>query len=159
MSTAPFPTIKPSQRRNVRSICSRLERSYRFHHIDWNWKHHFVKEVFGPVIKATLAAETPSYKTILELDRKIREKPFPPAFTAGNPDNDMSAETYLQSALLSQFRTLTVSYLHKSFFAQALLDHPENPLLSRYAPSFLAASNCASDIIRESVMNLEIMPR
>ncbi|KZP26816.1 hypothetical protein FIBSPDRAFT_887019 [Athelia psychrophila] len=66
----------------------------------WNWKYRFITEVYGSVIKLTLAANPPSYKTILELDRK--------------------------------FRTQTMLYLHKSFFAQALMDHPENPLLSRW---------------------------
>lgn len=39
-------------------------------------------------------------------------------------------------------------YLHRSFFAQAMLDHPSNPLLSPFAPSFLTAYRCASIIIK-----------
>lgn len=41
-------------------------------------------------------------------------------------------------------------YLHRSFFAQAMLDHPSNPLLSPFAPSFLTAYRCASVIIKAS---------
>ncbi|KZP26863.1 hypothetical protein FIBSPDRAFT_731858, partial [Athelia psychrophila] len=124
----------------------------------WNWKYQFMKEVFGPVIKLTLAAAPPSYKTILELDRKVRQKTVPPTLKAGNAGGEISTNSYLQGSLLSQFRTLTILYLHKSFFAQALIDHPENPLLSRYAPSFLAASSCASTIIRMSVQHYEKVP-
>jgi hypothetical protein len=42
-------------------------------------------------------------------------------------------------------------YLHHSFFAQAMLDHPANPLLSPFAPSFLTAYRCASVIIKTLV--------
>jgi len=41
-------------------------------------------------------------------------------------------------------------YLHRSFFAQAMLDHPTNPLLSSFAPSFLTAYRCAAVIIKAS---------
>ncbi|KZP26815.1 hypothetical protein FIBSPDRAFT_731829 [Athelia psychrophila] len=131
----------------------------------WNWKYMFTKNVFGSVIKLTLAADPPSYKTILELDRKVREKTLPPHLLpptlkpkTGTDDDEFSANAYLQSNLLSQFRTQTMLYLHKSFFAQALMDYPENPLLSRYAPSFLAVSTCASTIIRTSVQHYEKVP-
>lgn len=49
-------------------------------------------------------------------------------------------------------------YIHRSFFAQALLDHPINPLRSPYAPSFLAAYRCASGIIKLSVQHYSRMP-
>lgn len=38
--------------------------------------------------------------------------------------------------------------MHKSYFTQAMLDHPVEPLRSPYAPSFLAACRCASLIIQ-----------
>ena len=41
-------------------------------------------------------------------------------------------------------------YLHRSFFAQAMLDHPINPLLSPFAPSFLTAYHCATIYIKAS---------
>ncbi len=39
-------------------------------------------------------------------------------------------------------------HIHRTFFAQALLDNPTNPLSSPYAPSFLAANRCASILLR-----------
>lgn len=45
---------------------------------------------------------------------------------------------------------IAMIYLHRSFFAQAMLDHPTNPLLSPFAPSFLTAYRCASIIIKAS---------
>ena len=70
----------------------------------------------------------------------------------------MSPGTYLKSCFLSQFRTFSMLYIHRSFFAQALLDHPENPLKSVYATSFLAAYRSASAIIRASTQYLERYP-
>jgi hypothetical protein len=46
-------------------------------------------------------------------------------------------------------------YLHRSFFAQAVLDYPTNPLLSPFAPSFLTAYRCASVIIRAAAHQFE----
>jgi hypothetical protein len=49
-------------------------------------------------------------------------------------------------------------YIHRSFFAQAMLDHPINPLRSAYAPSFLAAYRCASEAIKYSLTFYERFP-
>ncbi|KZP26820.1 hypothetical protein FIBSPDRAFT_819101 [Athelia psychrophila] len=124
----------------------------------WDWKYQIMTGVYGSVIKLTLAANPPSYKTILELDRKVREMTLPPTLKAGTDGEGFRLSTYVQSSTLLLFRTQTMLYLHKSFFAQALIDHPENPLLSRYAPSYLAVSACASTIIRTTVQHYEKVP-
>lgn len=49
-------------------------------------------------------------------------------------------------------------YIHRTFYAQALLDYPENPLGSPYAPSFLAANRCASVLIRAFLHTYERCP-
>jgi hypothetical protein len=49
-------------------------------------------------------------------------------------------------------------YIHRSFFAQALLDFPTNPLRSPYAPSFLAAYRCASATIKTTILNFQMYP-
>ena len=65
----------------------------------------------------------------------------------------------MQGGQLAKYRTITMLFLHKSFFAQALLEHPENPLLSRYAPSFLATSSCASAIVNNAVFRYSKFPQ
>lgn len=55
-------------------------------------------------------------------------------------------------------RVLAMLYLHRSFFAQAMLDFPSNPLRSPFAPSFLAAYRCASAIIKTTAMNFQKYP-
>lgn len=46
----------------------------------------------------------------------------------------------------------------RTFFAQALLDNPTNPLSSPYAPSFLAANRCASVLIKSFIHHYERCP-
>lgn len=50
---------------------------------------------------------------------------------------------------------LALLYIHRTFFAQAMLDHPANPLRSPYAPSFLAAYRCASGMIKANLNHFE----
>lgn len=42
---------------------------------------------------------------------------------------------------------IALLYVHRCFFAQALADHPTDPLRSQYAPSFLAGYRSACNLI------------
>ncbi|KAF7987007.1 hypothetical protein HWV62_97 [Athelia sp. TMB] len=128
-----------------------------------NWVYQFIRDVFGSVVKLTLAAVPPSYTKILELDRKVRDMIVPPAvneFLALRADTSgrISPGAYMKGCLLSQLRSMSMLFIHKSFFAQALLDHPENPLRSAYATSFLAAYRSASAIIRTAIGQISGFP-
>jgi hypothetical protein len=131
--------------------------------------------MFHAVVEATLTATSPSYKTVLDLDKKVREVSFPTAFKPYVQREDgeeeyLSSSSSLRGFYASQHRTVSelsippmtcvlysnppspaMLYLHRSFFAQAMLDHPSNPLLSPFAPSFLTAYKCASIIVKASV--------
>lgn len=39
-------------------------------------------------------------------------------------------------------------YIHRGFFAKALIDHPSDPCLSQYAHSYLSAYRAALSILR-----------
>ena len=49
-------------------------------------------------------------------------------------------------------------YIHRAFFAQAILDCPENPLRSQYAPSFLASYRAASTILKAISDQFNLLP-
>lgn len=141
-------------------------------HQVWRMKHTFAKDIFLAVLETTLSAKSPSYSTILDIDKKVREMAFPASFKPYARLEDGEEEYYSSSLSVrgfysSQHRTiskftflsnsgsrltfntrLAMLYLHRSFFAQAMLDHPKNPLLSPFAPSFLTAYRCASVIIK-----------
>jgi hypothetical protein len=112
----------------------------------------------------------PSYATIMELDCKVREFPLPPLDDTA-PD-DVGAS--LQRCVLDHVRetgallllscmgltdTMTVlMYLHRSFFAQAIIEQPVNPLKSTYAPSFLAAYRASATVLKSVREQFSHMP-
>ncbi|KAI0741388.1 fungal-specific transcription factor domain-containing protein [Daedaleopsis nitida] len=116
----------------------------------WRFKHNFAKTVWSGMIDGMLAAKAPSYAQILEFDRQIRQTTLPNVRLYLRPDeeNYNNPSIVLKSFFLSHFRSITMIHIHRTFFAQALLDHPTNPLASPYAPSFLAANRCASILLR-----------
>ncbi|KAF5392659.1 hypothetical protein D9757_000881 [Collybiopsis confluens] len=123
----------------------------------WCIKYTFAKESFTPVINTTLTAKSPSYSAIMDLDKKIRQlalpaglKPYVSLHEDG-PEIYYSSHLALRDFYASQFRTVTMLYLHRSFFAHAMLTHPSNPLMSPFAPSFLAAYRAASVIIKAAI--------
>lgn len=126
----------------------------------YRWKYEFVKEIFSTVIEQSLTAEAPQYRTILELDRKVREKKLPPHLNVFmSPEEEhFTPSLYMRGCILGQFRAITLLYIHRSWFAQAMLDHPVNPLRSPYAPSFLAAYRCASGVIKISLNHFDRFP-
>ncbi|KAE9402683.1 hypothetical protein BT96DRAFT_990914 [Gymnopus androsaceus JB14] len=123
----------------------------------WRMKYTFAMKSFTPVISTTLTAKSPTYSTIMDLDRKIRELTLPPGFKPYVSLHEDGEEIYHNSHLAlrdfyaSQHRTVTMLYLHRSFFAHAMLTHPSNPLMSPFAPSFLAAYRAASVIIKAAI--------
>ncbi|KXN83717.1 hypothetical protein AN958_00859 [Leucoagaricus sp. SymC.cos] len=126
----------------------------------YRWKYEFVKETISTVLEQSLTAETPQYQTILELDRKVREKRLPPHLNVYmSPEEEhFTPSVYMRGCVLGQFRAVTLLYIHRSWFAQAMLDHPVNPLRSPYAPSFLAAYRCASGVIKITLNHFDRFP-
>jgi hypothetical protein len=66
---------------------------------------------------------------------------------------------HLCLVLLDVFPTTTVlMYIHRSFFAQAIIEQPDNPLKSTYAPSFLAAFRASTTILKSVRDQFDAMP-
>ena len=49
-------------------------------------------------------------------------------------------------------------YIHRSFFAQAIIEYPINPLKSPYAPSFLAAYRASATILHTIREHFAVRP-
>ena len=135
------------------------------------WHFRFAADIVADVTARTLTAETPSYVTIMELDKKVREFPMPEGYSSSSSDFGLS----VQQCILDHIREtsghsfnislpnliLTISVLmviHRSFFAQAIIDQPENPLKSQYAPSFLAAYRASSIVLRSISQQFNVWP-
>jgi hypothetical protein len=119
------------------------------------WKHRFSSECMSALHDQAFGAKTPTYATILQLDRKLRAFPVPPilqvagfgsseARPGGYPDTVMLT---LQRHIVLAIREMNLLYLHRSFFARAISDHPKDPLGSPYGTSVIAAYRSAGSLV------------
>ncbi|KAJ7591168.1 hypothetical protein C8J56DRAFT_1013906 [Mycena floridula] len=161
ISTGRPPAIRPSyvecqipMAEPDASLYSRMEMDY------YQWKYEFVRDVFTEVLEITMAAAPPPYKSILEIDRKLRAKTLPAHFNMfTSPEQDVAPADYMRGCVLGLYRSVVLMYVHRSFFAQAILDHPANPLRSPYAPSYLACYRVASGVIKSSLNHYTRFPQ
>ncbi|KAI0943568.1 hypothetical protein AcW1_002704 [Taiwanofungus camphoratus] len=109
-----------------------------------SWKARWGRECLAEVVQGTLTSRAPKYTVILELDRKLRDMPLP-QYALGAPPKGTGLSQTMSHFMPINYLHLTLLYVHRCFFAQALADHPTDPLRSQYAPSFLAGyrSACA----------------
>ncbi|KXN83523.1 hypothetical protein AN958_01347, partial [Leucoagaricus sp. SymC.cos] len=119
------------------------------------WQFRFAAECVAEVTSRTLTAEAPSYTTIMELDRKVREFPLPEGLS-NPPKNDLAAS--FRRCVLDHIKETVLMYIHRSFFAQAIIDQPLNPLKSAYAPSFTASYRAASTILTSVKEQFALFP-
>ncbi|KAH7928331.1 hypothetical protein BV22DRAFT_1005131 [Leucogyrophana mollusca] len=108
------------------------------------WSFRYTLECLAPVVEVTQAVKPPSYQAILELDRKIRDFAVPMSHDGSNFER-MSRE--MQSFVRSHYRELTLLFLHRGFFAQAMADYPSDPLRSPLGQSFLVAYQSACVVL------------
>ena len=137
----------------------------------------FTTECVAEVASRTLTAEPPSYATIMELDRKVREFSLPEdALTAASPHIIEDPSLARTRCILGHIREickldtfveflqflfttfLVLLYIHRSFFAQAIKDNPKNPLKSPYTPSFLAAYRASATILKSIKEHFALQP-
>ena len=76
-------------------------------------KHDFAKDIYNSVAEITLTARAPSYNTVLDLDKKVREICFPALFNPHLARGDVAEEIFSSSSLClrdfyaSQHRTVS----------------------------------------------------
>ncbi|KAI0262363.1 fungal-specific transcription factor domain-containing protein [Gloeopeniophorella convolvens] len=128
------------------------------------WGFRFSFECVAEVAARTLTATAPRYSTVTELDRKVREFDISPQMLEairGGPDVDprnIPISASMTAFMLSHLREVILMFLHRSFFAQALIEDPENPVRSQYAPSFLATVRSAAKILSDVHEQFAIQP-
>ncbi|KAI0065622.1 hypothetical protein BV25DRAFT_1906166 [Artomyces pyxidatus] len=121
------------------------------------WKHRFSSECMSVVHDQAFGAKTPTYATILQLDRKLRAYQVPPVLQIagfGSSCSEPKLGSYpesvpliLQRHIVLAIREMNLLYMHRSFFARALSDHPKDPLGSPYGTSVIAAYRSAGSLI------------
>ncbi|PSR73782.1 hypothetical protein PHLCEN_2v10352 [Hermanssonia centrifuga] len=118
------------------------------------WKHRFSLRCLTIVHEQAFGARTPNYKTIQELDKKVRSFYVPPSLRVPGFGGAKTMEVVpppielvMQRHTVFAIREMTIFYLHRGFFARAIEDSPEDPLGSKYAPSVLAAYTSACTFV------------
>ncbi|KAI0277477.1 fungal-specific transcription factor domain-containing protein [Russula aff. rugulosa BPL654] len=131
-----------------------------------SWGFRFALDGMAEIIARTLTATPPRYSAIKELDRRIGEFCFPPeALEAirGGPNVDPLSIPLPTSMLLFLFSTMQdviLLFLHRNYFVQALVEDPDDPMRSQYAPSFLAtvrASKTILQVVKEQLSIQRVM--
>ncbi|KAI0763750.1 hypothetical protein BD413DRAFT_483629 [Trametes elegans] len=120
------------------------------------WKHRFSFRCLAAVHERAFGATVPRYSVIGELDKKVRDFYVPPSLrvpgfggaplegpAGAPPPVELTMQRYIGFAI----KEITLFYLHRGFFARALEESPGDPLGSKYAPSVLAAYNCACSFV------------
>ncbi|KIM50872.1 hypothetical protein SCLCIDRAFT_751043 [Scleroderma citrinum Foug A] len=99
-----------------------------------SWDLRFARECVAEVSARTLITDSPSYSTIMELDRKPQNK-------------GSSVAELLGRFVMSNAREAILLYIHRSYFSQAIIENPDNPSKSTYANSFIAAYRASTTIL------------
>lgn len=123
-----------------------------------SWKARFTSTVMHDLHDQAFGAKPPSYNKILELDKKMRSYPVPavlqvagfgatgPEVRTGNMTQD-PVQLTLQRHIVLAVRECNLLYLHRSYFAKAITDHPKDPLNSAYGSSVIAAYRSAGSFV------------
>ncbi|KLO13295.1 hypothetical protein SCHPADRAFT_904359 [Schizopora paradoxa] len=119
------------------------------------WKHRFSSECLSIIHDQVFGARTPSYATVMELDKRVRAYYVPPSLQVpGFGGSSMyvdgvppSMQLTMQQHVILAIKETTLLYMHRGFFAKALDDHPEDPLSGKYGQSVLCAYRSASSFV------------
>ncbi|KAI5992271.1 fungal-specific transcription factor domain-containing protein [Pisolithus orientalis] len=133
------------------------------------WTLRFASDCVADVAARTLTCDAPSYSTILELDHKVRNFPvtevveeFVAAASGATPartvDKDIGVMESMGRYVMSNAREVILLYIHRSYFAQAIIENPTNPLKSVYTPSFLAAYRASLTILHTVKAQYDLHP-
>ncbi|EPQ56085.1 hypothetical protein GLOTRDRAFT_137935 [Gloeophyllum trabeum ATCC 11539] len=112
------------------------------------WMFQFSACCVAAVAAQAAIPAAPPYTRILELEGKITGFPAPPAYEPAPHAPAADLKRAMLAFVLAHSRETILLYLHRSYFIQAIMDHPANPLRSEYAPSFLTAYKSASTILK-----------
>ncbi|KAL1681609.1 fungal-specific transcription factor domain-containing protein [Schizophyllum commune] len=118
------------------------------------WHFKFASECLSEVVARLVVAESPNYAVVMALDKKVREFALP----EGKDALKRETKNKVGYGMLDHVKETVLLFIHRSFFAQAILEQPINPLKSNYAPSFLAAYRASTTILKSVKELYEIAP-
>ncbi|KAH7882993.1 hypothetical protein F5I97DRAFT_1815347 [Phlebopus sp. FC_14] len=121
------------------------------------WKAKFGFECVSAVIQNAQTAKVPKYSVIIELDRRVRDMDLPEYSKRPPPPDAGLAET-MKHYMPINYHHLTLLYIHRCFFAEAVSNNPTNPMNSPFAPSFLAGYRSACELLGGLRTQFDLFP-
>ncbi|KAG1819148.1 uncharacterized protein BJ212DRAFT_1344338 [Suillus subaureus] len=121
------------------------------------WKARFGFHCISAVIQHAQTAKVPKYSVVIELDRKIRDMELP-KYAQRPPREGAELGEAMKHYMPRNYRHLTLLYVHRCFFAEAVSNNPTNPMSSPFAPSFLAGYRSACELISGLRTQFDLFP-
>ncbi|KAH7099662.1 hypothetical protein BKA62DRAFT_709074 [Auriculariales sp. MPI-PUGE-AT-0066] len=124
----------------------------------YRFVQRFARDVILSIIHTAFGVRPASYATILRLDRKVRDFPWPShlqisADRIGLVPDDDNMGTVLEIASAVVFSRVALLYIHRPYFAAAMSDfsskravHSNDPLASPHRESVLATFRASIEI-------------
>ncbi|EIW79263.1 hypothetical protein CONPUDRAFT_127232 [Coniophora puteana RWD-64-598 SS2] len=117
------------------------------------WKYRYSASCLSISTQQVFSIRGHNYSIMLHMDRKIREFSIPSHLEAPIQALDRHRSWHPEAyRAMQQYCCLTerecnLLYIHRSYFAQAIQELPENPLSHKFAPSILATFRSACRLI------------
>ncbi|KAI0051576.1 hypothetical protein FA95DRAFT_1485275 [Auriscalpium vulgare] len=105
------------------------------------WTYRYSAACLSIAVQRAFAVRTPSYNSLLQLDKRIRTFPIPSHLQSPGQDaskfwNQDPTRAMQQYCVVNECEAILL-YIHRSYFAQALRES-EEPLRHKYSPSVTA---------------------
>ncbi|PVG02748.1 hypothetical protein CPB86DRAFT_725038 [Serendipita vermifera] len=119
------------------------------------------RDCLGRVLDEAFAAKAPSYNTILKLDKYLRDWNMAslPSVTSNEILSKNLGDNHV--IMLSQstngLREMTLLYLHRRYFVEALERHSREPLRSKYSMSVLAVHRSALFLLHGTLRTADMI--
>ncbi|KAI0673868.1 hypothetical protein C8Q78DRAFT_967725 [Trametes maxima] len=113
----------------------------------WSWQ--FTK-VLHTIMASAFGAKQPTYAKIIELDRRVRDFPVPPALrlVCGVSETPPApAHLCMQRLLVTMTKEMTLLNLHRPYFSLAVKEASKDPLRHKFGPSVMAVYRSAWRIL------------
>ncbi|TDL25035.1 hypothetical protein BD410DRAFT_785796 [Rickenella mellea] len=117
----------------------------------WLWRYRFAKEIMYPINELACSSSPVKYADILKLDLKMRQMDIPKYLQIPPGGSNWEIDgphTMMQRLTLEMWIQTSMLFIHRSYFAKALLDFPANPMQSQYAHSFISAYQSSLAILK-----------
>ncbi|KAG2095698.1 uncharacterized protein F5147DRAFT_755065 [Suillus discolor] len=121
------------------------------------WKARFGFQCISAVIQHAQTAKVPKYSVVIELDRTIRDMELP-KYAQRPPREGAELGEAMKHYMPLNYRHLTLLYVHRCFFAEAVSNNPTDPMNSPFAPSFLAGYRSACELINGLRTQFDLFP-